>query len=384
MMSIKQKLFCKMYFKLGLYYSYSIVCCEHFSDIRSAYVGYKAGFLDINDLGPLIQKWENVSKNEEKYFKELKSLVSFNYLLENCSDREKLLIQENWSGLKKYIESFGLRNFVSSSPWQLTSTIYKRELISNHLVSIVIPAYNAQKTIRTALQSLFNQSYKNIEIIVVNDGSTDSTKAIVEQASKLDPRLKLINLTNNKGAYIARNIGAKVSRGDFISIHDSDDIAHPDKISIQVSELIKNPQLKGSVSYWVRFSESGILSLHRGLPVLRLNLSSLMIRHALLKELGDWSTNYVGSDLEFFNRILTKYGKESILKIRKPLSIGLFRLDSLTTQTMTSVFNLQGRRHRMKFEELWRRQHIKLFHPILYRILNFLENLFPLVGNINK
>lgn len=64
--------------------------------------------------------------------------------------------------------------------------------------------------------------------------------------------------------------------------------------------------------------------------------------------------------------------------IRKPLSISLYRLNSLTTQKGTSVFNSQGRQRRMKFEELWRRQHIKLFHPILYRILKLIENLFAI------
>ena len=337
-MSIKQKIFCYIYFKLGLYYSYSIVCRGNFSDIKAVYVGYKAGFLDINDLRLFVQKWEKISEKDKRYFKEIKSLVSFNYLLSNCGDQDKSLIQNNWSGLKEYLESFGLRNFVSSLPWQLISTDCNQKQLYKNKVSIIIQKFNAQ----------------------------------------------LINLKNNQGAYIARNIGAKASHGDFICIHDSDDIAHPDKILIQVSELIKNFQLKGSISYWVRFSERGILSLHRGLPILRLNLSSLMIRRELLEELGDWVPNYVGSDLEFFNRVQAKYGKESILKIRKPLSIGLFRLDSLTTQTRTSVFNLEGRQHRMKFEELWRRQHIKSFNPILYQILSLLERLFPLINKYSK
>ena len=221
-----------------------------------------------------------------------------------------------------------------------------------------------------------NQSYRNIEIIVVNDGSVDKTKSIVEQIAKRDNRLSLINLKSNQGAYNARNIGVKSSRGEFITVHDSDDIAHPDKILIQVSELLDHPYLKGSISYWIRFSESGILSLHRGLPVLRLNLSSLMIRRSLIEDLGDWSTYYVGSDLEFFNRIKEKHGKKSISMIRKPLSIGLYRLNSLTTKEDTSVFNLQGRQHRMRFEELWRRRHMKIYHPTMHRILNLIESTF--------
>ena len=381
-MSIKEKIFCSIYFKFGLYYSYSIACCKRFSDVRSVYAGYKAGFLDINDLKLLSQKWRRIDSKDKKYFKELKSLISFDYLISNCNERDRMLIQYNWSGLKEYFTSFGLKNFVSEFPWQLNYTDCKQETVSTpafkHLVSIIVPAYNAQKTIETTLKSLLNQSYRYIEIIVVNDGSIDKTKAVVEQLVKRDNRLHLINLESNQGAYIARNIGVKASRGEFITVQDSDDIAHPDKILIQASELLKQPHLKGSISYWIRFSEGGIVSLHRGLPVLRLNLSSLMIRRSLLEDLGGWSTNYIGSDLEFLNRIHAKHGKKSILMIRKPLSIGLYRLNSLTTQKGTSVFNSQGRQRRMKFEELWRRQHIKLFHPILYRILKLIENLFAI------
>lgn len=382
MMSIKVKIFCSIYFKLGLYYSYSIACCKRFSDVRSVYAGYKAGFLNINDLKLLSKKWGRIGSKDIKYYKELKSLTSFDYLISNCNERDRLLIQDNWSGLKEYLKSFGLKNFVSESPWQLNYTNCKPETVSTpaftHLVSIIVPAYNAQKTIETTLKSLLNQSYRYIEIIVVNDGSIDKTKAIVEQLVKRDNRLHLINLKSNQGAYVARNIGVKASCGEFITVQDSDDIAHPDKILIQASELLKHPHLKGSISYWIRFAECGVLSLNRGLPVLRLNLSSLMIRRELLEDLGPWNTNCVGSDLEFLNRIQAKYGKESILKIRKPLTIGLFRLNSLTTQQDSSVFNLQGRQYRMKFEEMWRRQHLKLFHPILYRILNSIESLFSL------
>ena len=375
-MSIKQRILCNIYFKLGLYYSYSIACHKKFSNIKSTYAGYKAGFLEINDLQLLSQKWGKIRSKDKKYFKELKSLISFDYLINNCNERDRLLIKDNWAGLKNYFKSFGLRDFVSVSPWQLNYTDCQERPASSHLISIIVPAYNAQKTIETTLRSLLNQSYRNIEIIVVNDGSVDKTKSIVEQIAKRDDRLSLINLKSNQGAYNARNIGVKSSRGEFITVHDSDDIAHPDKILIQVSELLDHPCLKGSISYWIRFSESGILSLHRGLPVLRLNLSSLMIRRSLIEDLGDWSTYYVGSDLEFFNRIKEKHGKKSISMIRKPLSIGLYRLNSLTTKEDTSVFNLQGRQHRMRFEELWRRRHMKLYHPTMHRILNLIESTF--------
>ena len=89
-------------------------------------------------------------------------------------------------------------------------------------ISIVIPAYNAGKYIEKCIQSIINQTYRNFEIIIVNDGSTDNTKAICEKYVKLDNRIKLIS-TENRGAGCARNTGIAEAKGKYISFIDSDD-----------------------------------------------------------------------------------------------------------------------------------------------------------------
>ncbi len=89
-------------------------------------------------------------------------------------------------------------------------------------ISIVIPAYNAGKYIEKCIQSIINQTYRNFEIIIVNDGSTDNTKAICKKYVKLDNRIKLIS-TENRGAGSARNTGIAEAKGRYISFVDSDD-----------------------------------------------------------------------------------------------------------------------------------------------------------------
>lgn len=91
------------------------------------------------------------------------------------------------------------------------------------MVSIIVPAYNAEKCIIACVESLVNQTYRDIEIILVNDGSTDSTASILDELRKKDARIKVINKKNG-GVSSARNTGIKAAKGEYIMFCDSDDI----------------------------------------------------------------------------------------------------------------------------------------------------------------
>ncbi|MCC8149902.1 MAG: glycosyltransferase, partial [Lachnospiraceae bacterium] len=90
-------------------------------------------------------------------------------------------------------------------------------------ISVIVPAYNVENTIEKCLTSILNQTYQNLEIIVVNDGSTDTTRDIVFKMANTDERIHLIDHHINKGLFRARLTGVKVSSGDYISFVDSDD-----------------------------------------------------------------------------------------------------------------------------------------------------------------
>src|SRR5690606_27365364 len=106
---------------------------------------------------------------------------------------------------------------------------------------IIIPAYNAGETIHISISSLLKQTWSNLEIVVVDDCSTDNTAEVVEQFASQDSRVKLLRKEVNGGAYPARNLGLTYVTGDFILVHDSDDWSHPQKIEIQMAELKANP-----------------------------------------------------------------------------------------------------------------------------------------------
>jgi glycosyltransferase involved in cell wall biosynthesis len=109
--------------------------------------------------------------------------------------------------------------------------------IGDELVSVIIPAYNARSTIREALESVRAQTYRNLDIIIVDDGSKDGTPDAVEDIAAADPRVRIIRRETNGGIPSTRNIGINASRGVYLSFLDADDLWHPDKIMLQVEKM---------------------------------------------------------------------------------------------------------------------------------------------------
>lgn len=91
------------------------------------------------------------------------------------------------------------------------------------MISVIVPVYNVETYLEECLDSIQNQTYTDLEVILVNDGSTDGSKAICERYCQTDKRFRLIN-QSNQGQSVARNTGVTASRGEFIAFVDSDDM----------------------------------------------------------------------------------------------------------------------------------------------------------------
>ena len=106
------------------------------------------------------------------------------------------------------------------------------------LVSIIVPVYNVEKYIERCIESIINQTYKNLEIILVDDGSIDKSINICKKYSKIDNRIVIIE-QENKGVSSARNTGIKNSHGDFIGFVDPDDFIEPNMYKILINNVLK-------------------------------------------------------------------------------------------------------------------------------------------------
>lgn len=110
----------------------------------------------------------------------------------------------------------------------------------NDLISIITPTYNCGKFISETIESVLDQTYKNWEMVIVDDCSTDNTKHIVEEYIKKDSRIRYHRLEENSGAAIARTKAMEIAQGDYMAFLDSDDLWMKNKLEIQLNLMKKN------------------------------------------------------------------------------------------------------------------------------------------------
>lgn len=152
-------------------------------------------------------------------------------------------------------------------------------------VSVILPTYNRAHTLATAIESVLAQTYENLELIVVDDGSTDGTPDLIGTID--DPRLIYLHYQPNRGAAHARNVGLGAARGEFVAFQDSDDLWHPDKLARQVEALRSSgPDIGVVYTDMLHLGQSG-QKVHRPIPEVRKGV-------LVDPETHDWQVLFLG------------------------------------------------------------------------------------------
>ena len=241
-----------------------------------------------------------------------------------------------------------------------------REVMTPHdgpKVSVLMPAYNSAATIEKAIRGLLAQSWRNIEIIPVDDCSPDATWSVLQAYAEQDPRIVPIRHEVNTGAYGARLTALEKATGEFITVHDADDWSHPQKIEVQVKALLADESLVACMSSWCRASRDLYINRVGVIPgpnLQRQNESSLMFRRSLVDTLGAWDRVRAAADTEYIWRIQAVHGKRAIKVVHEevPLSFSLSQEDSLTQTGPTHVKTIfYGTRRVYREAQKWWHQH---------------------------
>ena len=234
-----------------------------------------------------------------------------------------------------------------------------RTHVDGPLVSVLMTTFQTSHRADVAVESVLGQSYKNIELIVVDDASSDATPEVIESWAKRDSRVKFIKLECNVGTYVAKNIALQHANGEFVTCHDSDDWSHPLKLELQVKPLLENKRLIATTSYWLRIDDEGLYYARSVHPLMRMNPSSpLFRRKEVIKHAGIWDCVRTGADSEFLARLRLVFGKKAIKRIKKPLSLGSHRADSLMTANDTGYCESSISPQRLAYWESWNKWHI--------------------------
>src|SRR5690625_3460016 len=209
-------------------------------------------------------------------------------------------------------------------------------------ISVILPAYNAEQGIQIAIESILNQSWKNLELLIVDDCSLDNTLQVIHDYAKKDERIKVFSTRTNSGPYVARNIALAAATGEFVTVNDADDWSHSDKLRIQAEHLLKHEQVIANTSEQARLTES-LQFYRRGNPgnYIFSNMSSLMFRRDIvMEELGYWDPVRFAGDGEFVRRFIRQFGEDALAHVSTgPLS---FPRQSDASLTSSSAFGYSG------------------------------------------
>jgi glycosyltransferase involved in cell wall biosynthesis len=200
-----------------------------------------------------------------------------------------------------------------------------RQIQPEPLVSVVIPAWNSERTLAETLQSVVAQTFSRLDIVVVDDGSTDDTANIVNRFRQSDPRIRLAQQPRS-GVASARNKGISLSRGSYVAPIDADDVWAPQKIEKQLEAFFKAPPSVGLVYTWTReIDETGkplgsMTPEDEGDVFLRLMLVNMvghgsgpLIRRECFEQVGAYNTNFFPNgaqgceDWDLYLRIARKF-----------------------------------------------------------------------------
>ncbi|MFN3525824.1 MAG: glycosyltransferase [Paracoccus sp. (in: a-proteobacteria)] len=229
---------------------------------------------------------------------------------------------------------------------RLTVTEALPQVTDGPKVTVLIAAYEAAETLPTALRSLQEQTWQNLEILVLDDCSpSPDTCRVTEEFAARDPRIRLIRMEQNAGAYVARNRGLDEATGEYITLHDADDWSHPSKIETQVRFMQDNPEVMACTSQQARADSDLRFPRWAGasstIAICRNNMSSLLVRHApVFEAIGYWDGVRFGADSEKIQRIKAAFGKHSVVNLATgPLS---FQRISETSIASSDAFGFEG------------------------------------------
>jgi predicted O-methyltransferase YrrM len=170
-------------------------------------------------------------------------------------------------------------------------------------VTIIMSCYRPGAGIFTAIRSIIAQTWQNWELLVMDDGSPAEFDELFDRVRRLDRRIRVIRSATNDGTYARRNDGIIAARGDVVTMHDSDDWAHPRRIELQMEHLLDNPQMPANFSRSLRVSEELRFVQARRIGLRPTEASLLFWRDRVVDRIGFYDTVRKAADSEFRFRI---------------------------------------------------------------------------------
>ena len=233
-----------------------------------------------------------------------------------------------------------------------------RPLSRGALVSVVMTAFNSAHLVTTAVRSILDQSYQCLELIVVDDCSTDATLRVLRELAKSDPRMRVIAKNTNDGTYVSKNIGIAEARGKYVALQDSDDWSHPERIGKSIALLEARPDVVAMTTEWARMTTNGRLAIQSTTKCTYRACISLVFRKLeVLSSAGYFDSVRAEGDAEYIERLRIIFGQKCVIELPWPLSFGRIRSQALTANRKLGMVRGRARPARGKYRRAYKRWH---------------------------
>lgn len=199
------------------------------------------------------------------------------------------------------------------------------------LVSVIMTTHNSADTVGYAVRSILAQTHRNLELIVIDDASSDDTVTVLDELAAADDRIRVLRNPENTGTYAARNVAMAQAKGDYLTFHDSDDWAHPQRLTAHLGVMADEPNLLVTRSNWLRTEPAGKIDFRRWHKRLaHPNPASIFIKREVIDRIGYFDTVRFGADSEYWFRAIRTCGRSAVSSLPACLGIGMHHPASLT------------------------------------------------------
>jgi predicted O-methyltransferase YrrM len=177
------------------------------------------------------------------------------------------------------------------------------------LVSVIMTCFQPDEGLVTAVRSVIAQSWTNWELLVMDDASPEGHEDVLDRVAAMDPRVRVVRADVNAGTYIRRNEALDLATGEFVTMHDSDDWAHPRRLELQVSALLESPDEIANLSSCVRVTDELAFAQARGAKLRPAESSIVFRREAALTRVGYFDAVRKAADSEYRLRLEAAFGR---------------------------------------------------------------------------
>ncbi len=177
------------------------------------------------------------------------------------------------------------------------------QVVDGPLVTVIMPVFRPGPELLTSVRSICGQTWRNLEILVMDDASPPGHAEVLEQVAALDDRVRVHRMDQNGGTYLARNAALDIARGELVTVQDADDWSHPRRIELQARALLADPSTPATRSFCLRVSEDLVFQ-RPGYETSQENASSLMFRREqALAAVGYFDRSRKSADTEYRRRL---------------------------------------------------------------------------------